>query len=168
MADTGAVELNEAFAGCELRRLLDWVVVDDRQRRVGLFDDRCLLGLGDGELGGHCRVESEGCDGDVARILGALYTLPNGQNPRTEEGTSLCRAGVALDAGRVGGRRTRFVPASSASTSLGPESCMVRTRTIRTSPVSVAGLDPDGLDRPIRVLSRLTFGVCHAMHTGQS
>ena len=57
MADTRAVELNEAFAGCELRRLLDWVVVDDRQRRVGLFDDRCLLGLGDGELGGHCRVE---------------------------------------------------------------------------------------------------------------
>ena len=51
MADTGAVELNEAFAGSELLGLLYGVIVDDLERGVGGFDDGRLLGLGDGELG---------------------------------------------------------------------------------------------------------------------
>ncbi len=63
MADTGAVELDETLAGCELGGLLDGVVVDDLQGRVGLLDDGRLLGLGDGELGRHCREES-GCGGE--------------------------------------------------------------------------------------------------------
>ena len=56
MADTRAVKLNETLAGGELLGLLDGVVVDDLEGRAGGLDDGGLLGLGDGELGGHCRA----------------------------------------------------------------------------------------------------------------
>ena len=73
VADAGAVELDETLAGGEVLGLLDGVVVDDGERRVGLLDDGRLLGLGDGELGCHCGLESEGCGGGGGRAESSWF-----------------------------------------------------------------------------------------------
>lgn len=55
VADTGALEADEALAGLEVFGLADGVVVDDVEGGGLILDDGRLLGLGDLELGGRHR-----------------------------------------------------------------------------------------------------------------
>lgn len=52
VADTGALEADEALAGLEVLGLADGVVVNDVEGGCRALDDGRLLGLGDLELGG--------------------------------------------------------------------------------------------------------------------